>query len=123
MGLEVITATFEQYSTQDWMKMLIIIGGYILLRPRIQKVFEKMADKQQRQFIDKEQKEQEERKVKAALEGKNFDSDDDDDEDEEDISWGRGARRRQKRVIKNIRKKFEDGYEAESDKEIDDLLE
>ncbi|KAI5300909.1 hypothetical protein KEM55_004039 [Ascosphaera atra] len=127
--------TFSSLSIRDYIRIVWIIGGYVFMRPYLEKLFRKMFEKgQARQHAEEEEEERE-----AAAEGRMtandlrgtstaVKEDEVDDEDEELVNrkvpqWGRNARLRQKKAMRLIEEEFERRKEEEDDKDIADLLE
>ncbi|KAF2143222.1 uncharacterized protein K452DRAFT_225158 [Aplosporella prunicola CBS 121167] len=135
---------FNNLGPKDYIRLVVIIGGYLLLRQWLVKLG---AHRQLKQLEhqDAEAKRQaraeeladandlrvgakKSRKPKIALPG--VDSDDDDSSEEESAvrpgEWGRAARLRQRKFVRDALEKHEQKLqaeaEAESDKDIEEFL-
>ncbi|KAI0021934.1 DUF1531-domain-containing protein [Xylariomycetidae sp. FL0641] len=122
--------SFNQMTAQQWIRMVIIVGAYLLLRPYIMKLGMKQQEKQ----MEKNFKEQEEAEQKAALSpnqlrGKVDIPEDSDEEEEAQTTasdWGKKARKRQRNMIRKIvdeeEKRLAQLQEDEEDKDIEKYL-
>ncbi|KAF1962867.1 DUF1531-domain-containing protein [Byssothecium circinans] len=121
---------FTTMDTKAWIRLVIIVGTYCLIRPYLMKLGARL---QQRQH-EHANAENTSAAVhpnelrtgkKYEIPGVEEDSDEDGD-DNEGANWGRNARVRQRKFIRNAlekeEKRLRDEQEAESDKEIEDLL-
>ncbi|KAL6849532.1 hypothetical protein ACO1O0_009073 [Amphichorda felina] len=119
-----LSQVFEEMTPKEWIRLVMIVGTYLLLRPYAQS------------YLGKRQVESMERanaKEKAAQispnelrgEGRPADYDDDDDEAEASGSaWGEKARTRQRVMLKHLLEAEERRkQEEDDDKDIADLLE
>ncbi|CAH0053319.1 unnamed protein product [Clonostachys solani] len=129
-------STFANMTIHGWIRLIVIVGGYMLLRPYAlkylgQRQFESMEEQER-----KDREEEEKRGAKISpnqLRGQNGAVDLDEDEDEffeEDegkssaTRWGQKARIRQRTMIKDLLEREERRrLEEEDDKDIEDLLE
>lgn len=93
--------------TLDWLRLVIIIGGYILLRPILIRFGARMQEKQ----LEKEDKET---SNEGVVKEKKLDT-----KAKDDLQWGSKARIRQR---KRNERQIQDGEESDSD-EIDEFLE
>lgn len=131
--------SLTEMTAQNWIRLIIIVGSYLLLRPYLLKLGARIQRKQ----FEKEQKKDEEERAAAGQGGMNANDlragrridipgVDSDSEDEEGGTvatggeWGRKARVRQRRFVRRAveeteRRLYEKG--TESDKEIEDMLE
>ena len=129
-----ISDTVTEFSIRDYIRLVWIIGGYIFLRPYLDKGFKKLMES----GSAKQEEEEEEAtptdvgaKVSAnELRGirEKVDEEQDDDEDSDvgestGVSWGKSARRKQRRTIRYLEQELERRKEEEDDKDIEDLLE
>jgi Protein trafficking PGA2 len=142
------SSAFARMTAKDWIRMIIFVGAYLLLRPYLVKFGAKFQQKQFEKQIEEEKAEAKEqaderRKRKAAkaglspndirvgrkidIPGVDTDSEDEDEEREEGAAeWGRKARVRQRKTIRKIMEQHEKKLQEkgnESDKDIEDLLE
>jgi flagellar biosynthesis/type III secretory pathway M-ring protein FliF/YscJ len=91
----------------DWLRLVIIIGGYILLRPILIRFGAKMQEKQ----LEKEEKTE---SNEGVVKEKKLDT-----KAKDDLQWGVKARIRQRKLNEGH---IQDGEESDSD-EIDEFLE
>ncbi|KAI9728044.1 MAG: hypothetical protein M1834_007858 [Cirrosporium novae-zelandiae] len=136
-ALETVSTWGNNFTTnvaRDWIRLILILFGYMLLRPRMLSLVGKMQAKQQTDEDDRVKQEAEE---KARLDPNSLrglvqvPEDTDDEEDEQSdgkakVEWGKQARRRQRKMIRKIleaEEKVREQDEAESDKEIEEFLE
>ncbi|KAI0471935.1 DUF1531-domain-containing protein [Xylariaceae sp. FL0804] len=121
--------SFTQMSAKQWIRMVIIVGTYLLVRP----YFVKMGAKYQEKVLAKQQQESETQAEISPnqLRGQ-IDIPEDSDEDEDkaqatSADWGKKARRRQRNMIKKIldteEKRLLELQEDEEDKDIAEYLE
>lgn len=115
---------------KQWIRLVIIVGAYALLRPYIIKMGAKHQEKQ----LEKQFKEEEERQAQISPNqirgeiGIPDESDDDDDEQGETTAsdWGKKARKRQRNVLKKMldaeEKRLQELQEDEEDKDIEQYL-
>lgn len=139
------TGAFARMTAKDWIRLVIVVGAYALLRPYLIKIG---ANFQQKQFEKAQKQELAEEEARQASRGgltandlrsgrkaakihiPGVESSDEDSEAEiegkKGEEWGRTARVRQRRMIRKIvenhEKKLADKGN-ESDKDIEDLLE
>ncbi|KAL0258917.1 hypothetical protein SLS55_006422 [Diplodia seriata] len=124
------TKTFSELRPLDYIRLVTIIGAYCLLRPYLMQLGA---------YLQRRQHEADSKSDTGAtlsandLRGKNqpkvaipgVDSDSD-SEDEDKDDWGRTARLRQRKFVRQMlaahEKKLRDEAEAESDKEIEEFL-
>ncbi|KAK3325527.1 protein trafficking Pga2 [Apodospora peruviana] len=120
-------------SPEKWIRLVIIAGAYMLLRPYIIK----LGAKAQMKAHEKEEAEAEEA-AKAQISPNELrgqavkipeDSDDEDDYATAEATgpdWGKKARRRQRTMIKKLleaeERRLEESKEEEEDKDIEEFL-
>ena len=135
--------SFSEMGSKDYIRLVIIIGTYLLLRPYLLKLG---AHIQKKQLEKEEKKEEEERKARMGglnandlrggrkIEIPGVDSEDENEEEmivdettgERVQEWGRKARVRQRKFIRKTMEEHERRLAekaTESDQEIEDLLE
>ncbi|EEB05895.1 trafficking protein Pga2 [Schizosaccharomyces japonicus yFS275] len=122
------------YTAKDWLRIVIYIGGYMLLRPYLIKWGAKIQEKQHKKSL--EQQELEGTIDPEMVHGKEtrlhgeFDTDDEEEEENPnaELRWGYSVRRR----VREQRKKFLTGEndvhpvfrdDDDDDKDLDDILE
>ncbi|KAK7515106.1 protein trafficking Pga2 [Phyllosticta citriasiana] len=130
--------TFSNLRAQDYIRLIIIIGAYALLRPYLMKLGAHMQMKQHQEAsqasVDGDQDgrgttaadlrgghTRNEPEKKIAIPGVDSDS-----EEEEKDDWGRTARLRQRKMIRDLLVKQEERLkaqrDADSDKDIEEFL-
>jgi hypothetical protein len=121
-----ISNSFSSLALKDYIRLVWIIGGYIILRPYLDRGFRRLMESG---ASTAEQAEAGAKKAKTsanALRGV-VDSGEEEDEDEVEKDavphWGKSARRRQRRFLKEIEREAERKREEEDDRDIADLLE
>lgn len=133
-----LDATFKNMTPKQWIRLVIIVGAYCLLRPYILK----MAGKHQEKQLEKAQQQDEAAKAEISpnqLRGQ-IDIPEDSDDDEDGAAegaggekaqasasdWGKKARKRQRHMIKKLldaeEKRLRDLQEDEEDKDIEQYL-
>jgi flagellar biosynthesis/type III secretory pathway M-ring protein FliF/YscJ len=93
--------------TVDWIRLVIVVGGYILLRP----LLVRYAAKLQQQNLEKED-------TKVSTEGVNKEKEQD-NKARKDLQWGASARIRQRKVAEGQMQ----GGEDTDDEDLKQLLE
>lgn len=130
--------TFSQFSqmrTRDYIRLVVIIGGYCLLRPYLMKLGAYMQNKQHE--ADSRPSEDENAGAGPKLTANDLRGNksqpefkipgvDSDSEDEDKDDWGRAARVRQRKFVRQMleihEKKLREDAEANSDKDIEEFL-
>ncbi|KAK7427133.1 hypothetical protein QQZ08_006402 [Neonectria magnoliae] len=121
-----LAATFSDMTTQNWIRMIVIVGGYMLLRPYVLKLAGKVAV---RKMEEQDEKEKATAKAKISpneLRGGAAEDGTETDEqgDSTGADWGEKARTRQRVMLKQLVEAEElRRQEEEDDKDIEDLLE
>lgn len=126
--------SFEGMSPEKWIRIVIIVGTYMLLRPYLLK----LGGRSQMKQHEKEAAEaEEEAKAKAKMSPNEFrghkvdvpDDSDDGGEAEGQASatdWGKKARRRQRTMVKKLieaeEKRLQDLQDDDEDKDIQEFL-
>ncbi|TPX10453.1 uncharacterized protein E0L32_008672 [Thyridium curvatum] len=135
-----VTASFSALTLQQWIRLVAIVGAYLLLRPYILKLGARFQMKQ----LEKEGEESEREAARLAaltpneLRGQNKklvlpdESDSEGDEAEgagagsSATDWGKKARRRQRHMVKKMleahEKKLAEEQADEEDKDIQEFL-
>lgn len=120
---------FARLTLKDYIRLIIIMGGYALLRPYIMKIGEKLQMRQHEKDAASGTGEihpNELRGKKMAIPGLDEDTDDEDDESAP-ADWGRTARVRQRKFIREALEKEEerlrDQFNAKDDQDIAEYLE
>lgn len=115
---------------RDYIRLIIIIGAYCLLRPQIIKLGARLQTKQHERdaLDDGAEIHPNELRGKFEIPGVDPDSDEEDLEEDEGRTgdWGRKARVRQRKFIREAlereEKRLADEQEDESDKDIEEFL-
>jgi len=116
--------TVTAMTIHGWLRLLVIVGGYMLLRPLALKFIAKGAVRKMEEADEKEKAmakitPNELRGAKAQLE----EQDDEDTGDGTAVDWGQKARRRQRQLLKAMLEAEElRKQEEEDDKDIDEFL-
>ncbi|KAH6987482.1 trafficking PGA2-domain-containing protein [Ilyonectria sp. MPI-CAGE-AT-0026] len=115
---------FNKMDTKSWIRLIVIVGGYMLLRPYVLKLAGKVAVKK---MEDQEEKEKEAAKAKISaneLRGEIVeDVEIDAAGDGSGADWGQKARVRQRVMLKNMLEAEElRRQEEEDDKDIEEFL-
>ncbi|KIW06386.1 uncharacterized protein PV09_02839 [Verruconis gallopava] len=127
------SAAFDNMSPKQWIRLIIIVCTYLLIRPYLVKLGAKVQEKQ----MEKAAREMgitpgtkitanDLRQAKSQIDIPGVDSDSEDENDGKLSQWGRKQRIRQRKLVKRAMEIHEQNLAAkgnESDKDIDDLLE
>lgn len=119
-----LSKTFNDISVHGWIRLIMIVGGYLLLRPWLMKASSKLGVKEM-----EKQEAKDKAKAKMSpneLRGQGPDEEEDEEEDAAatGADWGQKARIRQREVLKRLIEAEEKRREEEDDlKDIEDLLE
>jgi hypothetical protein len=135
-----ITHMLDGMNAKRWIRLIAIVGAYFLLRPYLLKFGAKVQAAEHEKSIhgaeelDKKAAEKEERKAKLAagnIRGEVVevrDSEEDDSEEEgeataNDVKWGKKARKRSRKVIREILEEQERLLEEDDNEDIKEFLE
>jgi Protein trafficking PGA2 len=121
------SSAFAELRLKDYIRLVVIIGGYCLLRPWLMKLGAKMQTKShEADSADTGLMNPNELRGKVEIPGVDEDSDEEEEGEGTAGNWGRNARVRQRKFIREALEKEEqrlrDETEAESDKEIEEFL-
>ncbi len=127
-----IEDTVSQMNLRDYIRIIIIVGGYCLLRPYLLQLGGRFQAKDHDRPLDEDEMSSAAAMSPNSLRGQvEVPEDSDTDEDGEDgrssgMDWGRKARRRQRKLLRKILEaedqlKAEEA-EADSDKDIEEFL-
>ncbi|KAI4867286.1 DUF1531-domain-containing protein [Hypoxylon rubiginosum] len=127
-----LSESFTTMTAQQWIRLVIIVGAYALLRPYIIKHGARFQEKQLDKHYEKERLEKEKQAEISPnqLRGQ-LDIPDDSEGEEEQAQttatdWGKKARKRQRNMIKKLldeeEKKLQEQQEDEEDKDIEQYL-
>ena len=131
-----VHSAFARMTAQDYIRLIIIVGAYALLRPYLLKLGGKYQQQDHEREIDPEELACMKKNVirdrrdgslrERADVPEDTDSDSEEQRNTASADWGKKARRRQRRVIRTLLEQEEqrkrEAEEQESDKEIEDLL-
>lgn len=120
---------FRDMKPEGYIRLVIIVGTYALIRPYLMKLGARMQERQHERDAADTGADIHPNELRT---GKKFaipgvdDSDDEEETEAQPAEWGKAARVRQRKFIRKAlekqEKKLQDEQEAESDKEIEDLL-
>ena len=122
-------STFQKMTVYDWLRLIIIVGGYLLLRDRLMGLVRYLQGKNLEKEMDTEELERLHRSEESLKDKVHIPDDTDSDSEDEGkktTDWGKTARRRQRRVIRAMldqeeqRRKELD--EDDEDKDIQEFL-
>ncbi|KAI0810532.1 protein trafficking Pga2 [Xylaria sp. FL0064] len=123
-----VSASITNMTMQQWIRLVAIVGAYALLRPYIIKFG---AKHQEKQF---EKAQQETAEISPNQLRGELGIPDESDEDEDDIGqgestgadWGKNARKRQRKMIKQLldaeEKRLQETLDEQEDKDIEEFL-
>ncbi|KAH8764987.1 trafficking PGA2 [Diaporthe sp. PMI_573] len=132
-----LRGTLEGMSPEKWIRIVIIVGTYMLLRPYLLKLGGKaQMNQHEKEAAEAEAEAEAQAKAKMSpneLRGHKIqipeDSDDSDAEGEGQASatdWGKKARRRQRTMVKKLldaeEKRLQELQEDDEDKDIEEFL-
>ncbi|KAL7903530.1 trafficking PGA2 domain-containing protein [Trichoderma sp. SZMC 28014] len=125
-----IQKSFTDMSAQGWLRLVMVVCTYLLIRPHIIKYSTKHAVKklEEQDVKDKEYAKEQVAKMSPndlrGLGAVEEDVDADEGADGSKADWGSKARVRQRKVLRKILEAEEQRrYEEESDEDVRDLLE
>ncbi|MCJ1413368.1 hypothetical protein MMC19_007473 [Ptychographa xylographoides] len=125
-----IPGSIKRLATPDSIRLIIIVGTYALLRPYLVKVGARFQAKDHERALDPDEMKSKATTSPNSLRGQVDIPDDTDSESEPEgkkgTDWGRKARRRQRKLVRNLlaadEKRRREEEEAESDKDIEEYL-
>ncbi|KAK3499158.1 protein trafficking Pga2 [Neurospora hispaniola] len=129
-----VVGTFANMTAEKWIRLIIIVGAYALLRPYIIKLGGKAQMKKHEEESAEALRgtispnELRGQKAMVRLPGEDSDSEDDEAQNGESSAadWGKKARKRQRMVIKKLieaeEDKLRESKEEEEDKDIEEFL-
>ncbi|RFU29718.1 hypothetical protein B7463_g6591, partial [Scytalidium lignicola] len=116
-----LSNTFDGMTVTNYIRMIAIVGAYLLIRPYIMKLGAKIQEKEHEKQISAEETNPAKAKISPnSLRGKVEIPDDTDEEEDPDTSganWGKKARKRQRNFVKRMLEE-----EERRAKEIEDAL-
>ena len=122
--------TFSNLTPKQWIRLVIVVGAYCLLRPYILKAVGKHQSKQLEDASEASKAEISPNQLRGQIDIPE-DSDEEDGEENEKAQvsvsdWGKKARKRQRHMIKKLldaeEKRLQDLQDDEEDKEIEQYL-
>ncbi|KAI1415189.1 DUF1531-domain-containing protein [Hypoxylon sp. FL1857] len=123
-----VSESVSSMTPKQWIRLVVIVGGYALLRPYIIKLGAKHQEKQ----LEQQFQEEEERQAQISpnqLRGQVDIPEDSDEEEQAETTasdWGKKARKRQRNMIKKLldaeEKRLQELQEDEEDKDIEQYL-
>lgn len=121
------STAFAELRLKDYIRLVVIIGAYCLLRPYIIALGGKLQTKvHERDSAEGVEIHPNELRGKFEIPGVDDSDGDDEDDEAQPGDWGRNARVRQRKFIRAALEKEEqrlrDEAEAESDKELEEFL-
>lgn len=133
-----LRGTLEGMSPEKWIRIVIIIGTYMLLRPYLLKLGGKVQMKQHEKEAAEAAEAEAEAEAKAKmspneLRGHKIEIPEDSDESDGEADgratatdWGKKARRRQRTMVKKLldaeEKRLQELQEDDEDKDIEEFL-
>lgn len=127
-----LTETVTKMAWHDYIRIVIVIGGYCLLRPYLILLGGKFQAKDHERELNEDEMSSAAAMSPNSLRGQVQVPEDSDDEDGGEgagttgTDWGRSARRRQRQLIRKILEAEEklkaEEEEADSDKDIEEFL-
>ncbi|KAI9683203.1 MAG: hypothetical protein M1829_005994 [Trizodia sp. TS-e1964] len=119
-----LSGSFSRLTITDYIRLIVVVGGYCLLRPYLLQISGKFQANDHNRELDPDEMSSAAALSPGSLRGQITVPEDSDDDLNEDgkatgASWGREARRRQRRVIKEILDAEEELLRQEQDDEED----
>ncbi|KAI2621715.1 DUF1531-domain-containing protein [Hypoxylon sp. NC1633] len=122
-----ISQSFTSMTPKQWIRLVMIVGAYMLMRPYLLKMGAKFQQKQMEKQFSEEEKQAEisPNQLRGQVDLPE-DSDEDDQAETTASDWGKKARKRQRNMIKKLldaeEKRLQDLQEDEEDKDIEQYL-
>ncbi|KAL7625035.1 hypothetical protein AAE478_004249 [Parahypoxylon ruwenzoriense] len=121
-----LSESFESMTPKQCIRLVIIVGAYMLLRPYIIKLGAKHQEKQlEKQFEQDKQAEISPNELRGQVDIPE-DSDEEEQAETTGAEWGKKARKRQRNMIKKLldaeEKRLQELQEDEEDKDIEQYL-
>ena len=122
-----VSNSVSQLSIKDYIRMVIILGGYALLRPYLLKLAGRFQARDHERELDPNELSSDAAMSASSLRGQVQVPEDTDEEEEGSgtgADWGRAARHRQREMIRKILEAEEKKAEEaeDSDKDIEEFL-
>ena len=124
-----LSSSFSSMTTQGWIRLIVIVGGYMLLRPHLMKFATKGAVKKMEEE-DAKSREQDDAQAEISpnefrgIKEKLMVHAEEDEGDGTGADWGQKARVRQRQMLKDLLEEEERRRAAENeDADIQEFLE
>ncbi|KAK6351326.1 hypothetical protein TWF718_004490 [Orbilia javanica] len=119
-----LSGTFGKLTGTDYIRLVAIIGGYLLLRPYLEKLGAKYQERDHARAIDENEQDSMAATGQKArvIAGEGYDLDDEHESSDEE-GWGRKRRLQQRKEKARKKKEIEDRIKAEEDEEDKDIQE
>ncbi|KAH7166106.1 trafficking PGA2-domain-containing protein [Dactylonectria macrodidyma] len=118
-----LSAGFSNMDTKGWIRLIVIVGGYMLLRPYVLKMAGKVAVRKMEEQDEKEKEAKAKISPNELRDGYEEDVQADAEGDGTGADWGQKARVRQRVMLKNMLEAEElRRQEEEDDKDIEEFL-
>jgi hypothetical protein len=123
-----VSNTFSNLSLRDYIRIIWIVGGYLFLRPYLDKGFAKLQNRGAAKMESAEREESERAAAETTTRGTETTGSGDGQEQGAEESkkvpqWGKSARTKQEKYMEWLEKESERLQQEEDDKDIADLLE
>lgn len=102
-----LTGVFDDMDSRRWIRMIAAVGAYLLLRPLLVKLGEKIQNKQYAKTMESSQKGPKAKISPNALRGQ-VEPIQDEDEEEEEIKGVESGKKARKRQLKKAREEQQD---------------
>ncbi|WEW59155.1 hypothetical protein PRK78_004624 [Emydomyces testavorans] len=123
-----VSSSVSNLTVRDYIRLIWMIGGYLFLRPYLDKGFRKMFEK----GVAKSEKAEAQTQTAAGQTtstANHLRGGREEDEDESEVEstavpqWGKSARRKQRKFMEYVEQEAERRREEDDDRDIADLLE
>ncbi|KAK6520951.1 hypothetical protein TWF506_001187 [Arthrobotrys conoides] len=120
-----LSGTFGTLTGTDYIRLVAIVGGYLLLRPYLQKIGAKYQERDHARAIDENEQDSMAATGQKArvIAGEGYDLDEDENESSDEEGWGRKKRLQQRKERARKKKEIEDRIKAEEDEEDKEIQE
>ncbi|KAF3190314.1 hypothetical protein TWF106_001988 [Orbilia oligospora] len=119
-----LSGTFGTLTGTDYIRLVAIVGGYLLLRPYLEKLGAKYQERDHARAIDENEQDSMAATGQKArvIAGEGYDLDEEDESSDEE-GWGRKKRLQQRKERARKKKEIEDRIKAEEDEEDKEIQE
>ncbi|MCJ1290222.1 hypothetical protein MMC34_001758 [Xylographa carneopallida] len=125
-----LKSTFKRLTAPDYIRLIVIVGAYALLRPHLVQLGARFQAKDHERELDPNETRPTAAVDSKSLKGKVHVPEDTDSESAEEskkgTDWGKKARRQQRQMVRDLlaadEKRMQEDEEALSDKEIEEFL-